>query len=104
MSKFAAWLRSVFQGQLSFFTSMFERNTALRLAWVAFAITLIATLYATVNGILAGLAVAMPSWATVPASWVVPSNLDECITAYFGAHVAVYVFEWKLRISSKYAY
>lgn len=102
MSKLFSFFRGLFQGQLSFFTSMFEENIALRLAWIAFALTLIAAMYTAVNALIAGMAFIMPSYVTIPASWVVPSNFDDCVTAYFAAKVAVYVFEWKMFISSKY--
>lgn len=102
MSKLFSFFRNLFQGQLSWFASIFEENIALRLAWITFAISLLVVMYATVNGILAGISYAMPSWITTPASWIVPSNLSACITAYFGAYVAVYIFEWKMFISSKY--
>lgn len=104
MPGLVAFLRSIFQGQLAFWLSMFEKRMALRLAWIAFALSLIVGLFAAVNALLAGLSMIFPYQLTTAASWVVPSNLDQCITAYFAAHVAVYVFEWKLRISSKYAY
>ena len=102
MSKLFALFRAMFQGQLSFWTNMFEERVALRLAWIAFAVTLITSLYAMVNAIIAGISFAMPNWLGIPATWVVPSNFDECVTAYMSARVAVYVFEWKMFISSKY--
>lgn len=104
MPQLAAFLRSLFQGQLSFMTSMFDRRVALRLAWVSFAVSLLVAMYAAVNAILSGLSYAMPSAIAIGASWVMPDNFDECITAYFGTHIALYAFEWKMRISSKLAY
>lgn len=104
MPALALFLRGLFQGQLAFLAGMFEKRVALRLAWVTLAITLIGTLFSVVNGLLAGLSALFPSWVSVAASWVVPSNFSACVTAWLATYVAIYVFQWKMRIASMYRY
>ena len=99
-------LRALFQSSLVWMQGIMglivSREVLVRYAWIAFGVTLIFALYATVNAILSGLSFAMPSALLIGASWVMPSNFDECVTAYFATKLAIFTFEWRWNISATY--
>jgi hypothetical protein len=102
MNRILQWFRGLFQKFFDLFLGAYAYDKAKRIAWVAFALTIFAALYTGVTAILSGIGAAMPTPVQIAASWVVPANLNECVTAFFGAKLALYIYEYKMHISVKY--
>lgn len=103
MTAIISFLGSLLTGAFGFFTAVTAKEIALRSAFVAVAIGLLAALYGGLSSLISSMAAAMPSVVTAPISWIIPDNFVACVTAYMGAHLAIYVYEWKVGIASKYA-
>lgn len=79
-----------------FLAQYFGRRAAVKLMVVTVGLSLLGAMIVTINGIAAGLAVALPSWVSIGASWVMPSNVNECIAACAAARVTRYAFDWNM--------
>lgn len=89
------FLARLFGKNADFLIGMFTKRTAITVSTLAVIVAMFTTLYATVTGILNGIAYVMPYYITVPASWIVPDNFNELTTAYIGFRIALALYRWK---------
>lgn len=95
MPALGALLQKLFGNSAKFFGNMFDSSVALRLAIVAAIVALAATFYAAVNALFAGVSSAMPSVITIPASWIMPTNMEACLSAVLAAHAAAALYSFQ---------
>lgn len=62
--------------------------------WTALT-TLIAALYAAVNAVILGISLVMPDFLVTAASWIIPSNFSECVTAYLAGTTLITLYRWQ---------
>lgn len=62
--------------------------------WAALT-ALIAGLYAAVNAVILGLSLVMPYYLLVGASWFIPDNFNECVTAYLAGTTLITLYRWQ---------
>lgn len=65
--------------------------------YVALIVTLgaaVAVCWATIAALLSGLAMALPEPVVVAASWIMPSNVDACVSARIATEVALAGYRW----------
>lgn len=103
MTAIISFFASLLTGALGFLTAVTAKEIALRTAFVAVAVGFLAVVYGGLSALISSTVAALPVILTAPISWVVPDNFGACVTAYLGAHLAIYVYEWKVGIASKYA-
>lgn len=90
------WLASVLGSMLSGLIAFFARFMAAKWAMIAAVITAITALttglFATMEGLIAGVSVAFPGDGT----WglLVPGNLSGCLSAYLTARIAKWFYGW----------
>lgn len=94
IAKFVVWIGGGFLTQILFVLSAKGIRTVG--AWATI-LALLAALYAVVNIILTGLYYAMPTYIATASTWIVPSNIDECLTGYLTFSAAVTLFKMKRR-------
>jgi|GEM_PF-1294956 len=98
MGKLAELIRAIATRIQGGFFDLFDRKIAFRIAAISAITTLIVGAYAAINAVLAGLSYAMPDAIDIAASWVVPSNFDECVTAIVSAYVIRTALDYKVFI------
>lgn len=79
---------SAIGGLIKFLLRFFTKRIAIGLAVVAAVVGLFAAFYATVNGAASTIQAIAPPYVTIGASWVVPTNADECLTACVSGLIA----------------
>lgn len=89
------FLAKLFGKNADFLIGMFSKRTALTLGSLALIIAMFATLYTAVTAIISGLAYATPAAIVIGASWVMPDNINELLTAYIAFRVALALYRWK---------
>jgi len=91
-------LANFFAGLLANFFAGLGKSTFKKLTAVAAAIAALAVaagvLLATFNTAISQLVPVLPGIVLIPASWVVPSNIPECITARVVVGVAIMAYQW----------
>lgn len=95
MGKLVSWLGGIFSGIVSFFAQFVSKRLAINLAVIAALVGLTVSFYNGIQLAIAGVSYAMPSSVAIGASWLVPSNLDTCISVMLGARVMRWVYEWQ---------
>lgn len=93
--KLADFLARLFGKNADFLVGMFSKRTAMTMASLGILVGMMSVLYVTVTGILNGMSYIMPSYISVSASWVIPDNLNELITAYIAFRIALALYQWK---------
>jgi len=78
---------------LSWLTASTARKAATIAAAVAAFVYFAAQLKTALDGLIAGIAVAIPSEITTAASWIVPDNAGACLAAIVSGHLARWTFD-----------
>jgi len=98
------FLASIFGKSMSFFVHRFSGALVFKQAQIALIFLMMGTLYIAVTTILGSIYMALPSELSIPLSWVVPSNIDQLITAYVTFRIALALYRWKHTQISKLSY
>lgn len=96
------------QGLAAFFTNLlgraqmlqagnFAKDVSFTLAVASLFVFLFSGMWATLRTVTQSLNVLLPSWATVPFTWVIPNNFNACLSAYFAGYVAIALYRWHMR-------
>ncbi|BBO20874.1 MAG: hypothetical protein HKUEN07_03760 [Rhodocyclaceae bacterium] len=99
MATLAAWLASLVSAAFGFLSAQIGAKAALYVAVAAVSLTITAALYATIQGLVAGLVSTVTNEAFRMAFYSIwPSNATTCISACLGADVAVFIYRYKVGI------
>lgn len=99
------------QGLAAFFTNLlgksqmlqagnFAKGVSFSLATATLFVFLFGGMWATLRTITQSLSVLLPSWATIPFTWIIPSNFNACMSALFAGYVAIALYKWHIRYLS----
>jgi hypothetical protein len=91
---FGGFFTSLVNLFLKYFTKRFALGAAATTTFLIFMAAFILALTTIVNSI----AIAMPSSLSLAVSWFIPSNATACVSAYFAALTARFVYDAKTRI------
>lgn len=87
-----------FQGIASFFLKFLTKRFALGAAAAVSFLAFTAAFIVALNAIITSIAVSMPGSMAIAVSWFVPNNASACISAYFAALLARWVYDQKTKI------
>ena len=91
-----AWLVSLIGNISAFFCLSLAKKTLYIAAAIASSIALTVALSAVIQGSIASIVYALPTWAATGAMFL-PSNLSPCIAALISAKFARFVYDWNMR-------
>ena len=91
-------LVAIFNGFLAFFTQYMTRKVAMVVTSTALFISLTIAMVYTMNGLIAGISLAMPSQISIALGWFFPDNITACIGAYYSAVAVKFVYHLKTDI------
>ncbi len=101
-----AFLLALFSSAGGYFASLaaFQvTEITKRLAMIAIAVSIILALtvamWAGINALLSGIAVAMPAGITTAAGWIMPGNIAECSSVILTAKVARFAYDMKVSMT-----
>jgi hypothetical protein len=98
MPALALYLGNLLFSLASLFGVWVSKQVAIRLALITGVGILTAGFIAAINSAKAGLsAYVIPQSVTIAASWLVPSNLNECVGAIFAAYLVRWVYAWNVK-------
>lgn len=100
MGALATWIGSLFAGVAGYLAAFVSKRLAVRVLVLTVMVTLTAGLYQTLSTAMASLAVSVPQWVIIGASWVLPSNLTTVISVVVGARLARWVYDWQITAAS----
>lgn len=95
MTAFASWLVGIITQLATVLGLSLTRRVAIISAAVSAVITLTITLGVFISSLISTIAYALPAWA-VPGAYLLPSNLSYCISSYFAAKVARFIYDWNM--------
>jgi uncharacterized protein DUF5455 len=98
MPVLAAWIGNLLGSIAGFFGQYFSKRLAVGLAVVIAFTASTAIFIAALNAAVLTISVVVPSEITIAASWVVPSNSDECLAAIITAKLASWVYYWQVKV------
>ncbi len=93
-----AFFTNAFGKIFEFFARRFTAGVALQLAWVAAYAALVVALAATFVTLIAGISVAMPAPISSGIGLINPGNVEICMSAYFSARLAVWLYDHKVKV------
>ena len=92
MGFLVSFLISLFTAFTSFFVQHVTRKMAVTLSGIALFVTLTTVFLVYLTGLISELSVVMPVSMTLAISWFMPSNLPLCISTYYAAVVAQFIY------------
>ena len=98
MPLLAGAILGLFSALVAFFAKIFTKRIALAAALLVAVIALTTALYTAVTGLLTGITYAMPSFVNNAMCWLMPDNLNECVTVIVAAKILEYGYIWNVRI------
>ena len=101
MPLLAALFGGLFVGIVEFFAKFVTKRVAITLVAIGVLAAITATFYAAINAAIAGVTVVTPSSVQIGASWIMPTNANECLAAIIAGHVARWFYYqqvWILRV------
>jgi len=94
MPLLAAWIGSLFGGIFTFFTALVGKKLAFTLALVTATAAAFAAMLAATNAAASSVVEIVPAFVAMPASWILPNNISECISARIAASIAIFAYRW----------
>jgi hypothetical protein len=94
---------SAFTYLLVTFGKFFTKKIAIRATVIVLFAGFITAFMAAISAIVVGLAYSLPPEITLVAGWVLPSNAMQCLSAYYAAIAARWVYDIRMdaiRVSS----
>ncbi|WP_447824955.1 DUF5455 family protein [Aeromonas salmonicida] len=99
------------QGLAAFFTNLlgkaqmlqagnFAKDVSFTLAIASLFVFLFSGMWAGLRGITQALNILLPSWATIPFTWIIPNNFNTCVSAYVAGYVVIALYRWHMRYLS----
>jgi hypothetical protein len=95
---FAFIFGGFFTNLVNLFLRYFTKRFALGAAALATFLIFLAAFMLALTTIINSLSMAMPNSLTLAMSWFIPSNATACLSAYFAALTAKFVYEMKTRV------
>jgi Na+/phosphate symporter len=101
MPIFASLLTGLFGKLFDYFAAHFARNVAFKLAVGAMIVAAFWVVYAAVYSSVSLLSMAVPTTLAEAFAFVLPGNVDACLTAVVTTHVTVLSFRlWQIAIGA----
>ena len=98
MPLLATFLGGLFASLVEFLTKYVTKRLAIFIALIAALVALLTATIASLNALIAGISLALPAFINDAMSWLVPSNLDDCIAIAVSAKVIVWVASWQAKV------
>lgn len=76
---------------------VFKRGALRRVAAWTTLIGLLVAMYAGVTSLLSGISMVVPDVLAIPASWIIPSNFNECLAVWLSGSTLISIYRWKRR-------
>lgn len=96
-------LGSLFTVFVNFFVTKFSYQVAWNLAKVSLFVTFTIAFILIIKGLIFGLSMTMPDEMRLAIGWFMPSNMPACLSAYFAAQLARFVYDTKYRIIKQWS-
>jgi len=101
LGSLVTWLGHIFVGLLGGFlisltrkfTFAFVWNKALFIFMIGFILLGTISIFPTLLGLVVQFTI--PSWLLIPASWVIPANIDNVIGGVLSTKIAVWLMMWQ---------
>lgn len=90
-------LGGFFTSLVDFFLKFVSKRVALGLTAVTIFMTFTSVFIAALYALIQSIAVAMPSEITLAIGWFIPSNAGVCLSAYFAALLARWIYDLKTK-------
>lgn len=90
----AAFVATLFGNFVAWLGAYFTKRTANYLVLVGLTAAAAAAMWTAATALLSACAALLPSFMTVPLTWLVPSNFDECLVAYLTTEVICAGYRW----------
>jgi hypothetical protein len=97
-------LISLFTAFTSFFVQHVSRKLAVSLSGIALFVTLTSIFLIYLSGLITTISVSLPTEMNIAISWFMPTNLPLCISTYYAAVVAHWVYMKKKDILKTWTY
>lgn len=94
----AGLIAAVVTALATFFANILTKKIALGVALLVAVIALTSAIYLTIEGLFTAITYAMPSFVQDGACWLLPSNLQACITAMVLAKIAQMAYIWNVKV------
>ena len=91
-------LASAFGTLFTWFVTFMTKRLAIVTAAILVIVALTSALWATIEGSLAALSLALPNEFSAALGMILPSNASTCISIIISAHMLRYAYEWNIRI------
>jgi len=98
MPVLAAFLSSLLGSIVAGLAVFFGKRAAFTLALIAATAAAFGVLVVVLNAILAGIVGVLPSFLTIPLSWILPTNINTLIAARIAAAVAIFGWRWQMNV------
>ena len=98
MPVLAATLLGLFTGLVTFFVNFLSKRLAIAVALLVAVVALTGAVYSAIVGLLGGIAYVMPNFVNDGICWLLPSNLNACISAMIVGKVIEYGYIWNVKI------
>jgi hypothetical protein len=98
MPVLAAFLGGLFTQLVAWLGQVLAKRWAIRVALIAFVLTVTATFIAAIEALITGLSVVMPVEVGVAASWVVPDNAVTVVGIRISAEFLRWVYDWNVKV------
>lgn len=94
----AAWLGSLFTSIATFFAAYITKRLAIIAAAIALMVSITATFFAALRGLLTGVTAVLPDAVVIGASWFLPSNAIPCMSIVLSALALRWLYNWHIKI------
>jgi hypothetical protein len=98
MTAVFAFFSASFGGLVGFFVQWFTKKTALALSAIAAMVSITVVLYLSLKLLVIGIAASISNkWVLMGMTILWPSNADLCISVWFTAEIAIYLYYSQVR-------
>ena len=92
------WLGNLATAFVAWMAGILGKQVAVTVAIVAVIVALTAAFWAAITGLANGLIQAVPAEVVTVATWIAPTNLDECLALVLTGELMRYVYDQKILI------
>ncbi len=96
MAALAAWIGNLVASLASVFGVFLTKRVAIITAALAVITTITTAMWAGMEALVTSIAVAVPESVAIGASWLVPTNIEECFAAIVSGHVARFLYDLEM--------
>jgi hypothetical protein len=98
MGALAGFIGSLMGGTIGWIAKYFGKRVAVTAAVIAAFTVATGVMWAALEALTTGLAMALPGPLVAAAGWLNPSNVEECFAAIYTADFIRFVYDTKVRV------